>query len=114
MSLSVAPDLAGGECHDRCRDHREAGMTPGERFDELVDEFLDMPGVTGPRPGRGFGSSALRVENRIFAMLAQDRLVVKLPAARVDVLVAAGEGVRFDANKGVPMKEWFSVDPDSA
>jgi hypothetical protein len=47
-------------------------------------------------------------------MLAQERLVVKLPAARVDVLVAAGEGVRFDANKGVPMREWLSVDPDSA
>ena len=89
-------------------------MTPGERFDELVGEFLDMPGVTLPGPGRGFGSSALRVEKKIFAMLAQERLVVKLPAARVDVLVAAGEGVRFDANKGVPMKEWFSVDPDSA
>ena len=89
-------------------------MTPGERFDELVGEFLDMPGVTLPGSGRGFGSLALRVEKKIFAMLAQERLVVKLPAARVDVLVAAGEGVRFDANKGVPMKEWFSVDPDSA
>ncbi|MEU4287297.1 hypothetical protein AB0E63_03675 [Kribbella sp. NPDC026596] len=89
-------------------------MTPEERFDELVGEFLDMPGVTGPGSGRGFGSSALRVGNKIFAMLAHERLVVKLPGARVDVLVAAGEGVRFDANKGVPMKEWFSVDPDSA
>jgi hypothetical protein len=89
-------------------------MTPGERFDELVAEFLDMPGVTAPGSGRGFGSSALRVEKKIFAMLAQERLVVKLPAARVDALLAAGEGVRFDANKGVPMKEWFSVDPDSA
>ena len=46
-------------------------------------------------------------------MLAHDRLVVKLPAARVDELVAAGDGVRFDANKGVPMKEWLSLDPAS-
>jgi hypothetical protein len=39
--------------------------------------------------------------------------VVKLPAARVDELVGAGEGVRFDANKGVPMKQWLSLDPES-
>jgi hypothetical protein len=31
----------------------------------------------------------------------------------VDELVAAGEGVRFDANKGTPMREWFSIDPES-
>src|SRR5215211_4063846 len=90
----------------------EARMTPEERFAELVDELVELPGVTPPGAGRGFGSSALRIRGRIFAMLAHDRLVVKLPAARVDELVAAGDGVRFDGNKGVPMKEWFSVDPD--
>ena len=88
-------------------------MTPEERFAELVDELLELPGVTPPGAGRGFGSSALRAGGRIFAMLAHDRLVVKLPAARVDELVAAGLGVRFDGNKGVPMKEWFSLDPDA-
>ena len=87
-------------------------MTPEERFAELVYELVELPGVTPPGAGRGFGSSALRIRGRIFAMLAHDRLVVKLPAARVDELVAAGDGVRFDGNKGVPMKEWFSVDPD--
>jgi hypothetical protein len=46
-------------------------------------------------------------------MLAHERLVVKLPAARVDELVGTGDGVRFDANKGVPMKESLSLDPES-
>jgi hypothetical protein len=46
-------------------------------------------------------------------MLVRGRLVLKLPAERVDVLVAAGEGVRFDANKGTPMREWLSLDPGS-
>ncbi|MGH3471932.1 MAG: hypothetical protein ACRDPG_07790 [Nocardioidaceae bacterium] len=46
-------------------------------------------------------------------MLVRGRLVVKLPKARVDALVAAGDGVRFDANKGTPMKEWLSIDPDA-
>ncbi len=89
-------------------------MTPQDRFDALVDELIRTEGVTPPGPGSGFGAAALRVQNRIFAMLAGGRLVVKLPRTRVDALVATGEGVRFDANKGTPMKEWFSLDPASA
>jgi hypothetical protein len=88
-------------------------MTPEDRFDALVDELVGTAGVTPPSPGRGFGSSALRVENRIFAMFVRGQLVVKLPKAQVDALVGAGDGVRFDANKGTPMKEWFALDPAS-
>src|SRR5262245_16065423 len=88
-------------------------MTAQDQFDGLVDELVSLPGVTPPRDGKGFGSGALRVGGKIFAMLSHERLVVKLPAARVDELVAAGEGVRFDANKGTPMKEWLSLDPES-
>ena len=84
-----------------------------ERFEDLVGELLGCPGVTPPSGGSGFGRSALRWEKKIFAMLVRGRLVVKLPAARVDALVAGGDGVRFDANKGTPMKEWFSLDPES-
>lgn len=88
-------------------------MTPEERFEVLVDELTAISGVTPPGPGGGFGSHAVRIQNRIFAMLVRGRLVVKLPKARVDALVAAGDGVRFDANRGTPMKEWLSLDPDS-
>lgn len=62
---------------------------------------------------RGFGRRALPCEGKIFAMLVRDRLVVKLPARRVDELAAQREAARFDANKGTPMKEWFSLDADS-
>jgi len=86
---------------------------PEERFEDLVDELVGSPGVTPPRGGSGFGRSALRWEKKIFAMCVRGRLVVKLPAPRVDALVAAGDGVRFDANKGTPMKEWFSLDPEA-
>jgi hypothetical protein len=89
-------------------------MTPEERFDVLVDELVGIPGVTPPRQGRGFGSHAVRIRSKIFAMLVRGRLVVKLPEARVDALVAGGDGIHFDANKGTPMKEWLSLDPDSA
>jgi hypothetical protein len=83
------------------------------RFEDLVGELTGVPGVTPPRDGSGFGRSALRWQGRIFAMLVRGALVLKLPAARVDDLVAVGEGTRFDANKGTPMREWLSLDPDS-
>jgi hypothetical protein len=86
---------------------------PDERYEDLVDELVGAVGVTPPRGGSGFGRSALRFRGKIFAMLVRGRLVVKLPAGRVDTLVAAGEGVHFDANKGTPMREWLSLDPGS-
>jgi hypothetical protein len=86
---------------------------PEERFEDLVGELLGCPGVTPPSGGSGFGRSALRWERKIFAMFVRGRLVVKLPAPRVDTLVADGDGVRFDANKGTLMREWLSLDPES-
>jgi hypothetical protein len=86
---------------------------PEDRFSDLVDELVGIPGVTPPRGGSGFGRSAVRFQNKIFVMLVRGRLVLKLPAERVDSLVETGDGIRFDANKGTPMREWLSLDPDS-
>jgi TfoX/Sxy family transcriptional regulator of competence genes len=88
--------------------------TAEERFAAIVDALRDKPGVTPPGEGghsrRGFGSTELKVHGRIFAMLTQGRLVVKLPRERVDALVAAGGGDRFDPRRdGRLMKEWLVV-----
>ena len=85
---------------------------PADRFADLVDDLIGVDGVTPPAGGAGFGRSALRFRRKIFAMLVRGRLVLKLPEARVGALVAAGAGVPFDANKGTPMREWLSLDPD--
>ena len=86
-------------------------MEAEERFAGLVEELAAEPGVTPPGAagGRGFGASALKVGGSIFAMLVGGRLVVKLPAARVAVLVGDGSGGPFDAGKGRPMREWLAV-----
>ena len=86
--------------------------TPAERYAAIVKAFVGRRGVSA-ESGRGFGSSALKIDNRIFAMLASgDHFVVKLPRQRVDALVAAGAGTRFDPRRnGKVMKEWMVVGP---
>jgi len=86
---------------------------PEVRYQDLIDDLLGTDGVTPPPDGSGFGRGAVRFRNKIFVMFVRGRLVLKLPAERVGELVASGEGVRFDANKGTPMKEWLSLDPES-
>ncbi|HET6532069.1 MAG TPA: hypothetical protein VFH03_15870 [Actinoplanes sp.] len=88
-------------------------MTPEDRFDALVTELSTVDGVSRPAGGRRFGARALRRHGRIVAMLDGGRLVVKLPRARVDELVATGAGSRFDAHRGTPLKEWFVLAADS-
>ena len=99
-------------------DAKNTSGSTKERFADLVEGYLGVEGVTcpGTDPGaRGFGRGGLKVGGKLFAMVSQDRLVVKLPAERVDALVAQGHGDRFDPRKnGVVMHEWLMVDPASS
>jgi len=95
------------------RDEGTREIGPEDHYTDLIEELAGIEGVDPPTGGRGFGRTALRFHNKIFAMFVRGRLVLKLPAGRVDALVDGGDGVRFDANKGTPMKEWFSLDPGS-
>jgi hypothetical protein len=88
-------------------------VAAADRFSDLIDGLVGIPGVTPPRGGSGFGRSAVRFQSKIFVMFVRGRLVLKLPAQRIDELIEAGRGIRFDANKGTPMKEWFSLDPET-
>ena len=95
-------------------DEQDGPDGPRARYADLVMELAGEAGVTVPQGGSGFGRSALRFHGKIFAMLVRGRLVLKLPAGRVSEMVAAGAGDHFDANKGTPMREWLSLDPQSA
>jgi len=60
--------------------------------------------------GKGFGSGALKVDGKIFAMISsKGEFVVKLPAHRVDQLVRDGTGQNFDPGHGKKMKEWLAL-----
>jgi hypothetical protein len=48
-----------------------------------------------------------------FALVVKGELVVKLPRERVDELVDAGTGRRFDPGHGRLMKEWVTLRPAS-
>jgi hypothetical protein len=76
-----------------------------ERFEALAEALLGDPAVTRPER-RGFAQGGLMKDGKLFATLRGDQLLLKLPAARVAVLVASAHGASFDANKGKPMKEW--------
>ena len=89
-------------------------MSPEERYEALARRFAGEHRVTRISEGKGFGSSGqLKFSGRIFAMLVRGELVLKLPRARVDELVDGGDGTRFDAGKGKPMREWFVLSPTS-
>lgn len=93
-----------------------AHCDPHERFTAAVQALSTEPGVTlGQKGKKGFGSSALQVDGKIFAMLTSAKvLVVKLPRSRVDELVAAGKGQPFDPGHGRLMKEWLAFGEVSA
>jgi hypothetical protein len=78
------------------------------RFAPLIDALSGERGVT--YGGKGFGSSALKVDDQIFAMMSsKGEFVVKLSRARVEELVRKKEGKYFDAGRGRLMREWLAV-----
>src|SRR5207247_2039163 len=94
-----------------------AGAAPGVKMKKTSDipqalapvaaAFAKDKAVT---VGKMMASVGLKVNEKIFAMLVRGDLVVKLPRARVDELVAARTGKRFDPRRdGRVMKEWLVV-----
>jgi len=87
-------------------------------FDDVLDAFRADPKLariaadyeaSKKKPARKFGSNALKVKGKIFAMMSsRGEFVVKLPAARAAELVAA-RAAKFFKSGGRTMKEWAVI-----
>jgi hypothetical protein len=76
-------------------------------FEEIASRLLREPDVEA---GTGFGNRpGLTAGSRIFVILRDDELVLKLPGDRCTELVARGYGRPFETG-GREMREWIAVD----
>jgi len=90
---------------------RHVNLDPS--FVPVIEAFASDRRVT--YGGQGFGSRALRLDGKIFAMLSsKGQFVVKLPRDRVADLIRLGQGQYFDTGRDRVMKEWLAVIGDSA
>ena len=104
--------------HSKSKKATEASSNEEEHLEKLLQDLSADPRLapivselinrakTAPRR---FGSNGLKVNGKLFALFTQGTLVVKLPPARVSILVAEGAGRPFDPGHGRLMKGWLTV-----
>jgi len=87
-------------------ERRARRRTAQQLFDELVVDCLHLPRVSRAAM---FGSDGLRVGVKFFAFVGRDgQLIVKLPVAQADGLVAAGLATRVQGGRAT-MGEWIGI-----
>ena len=90
-------------------------------FESVVAAFADDPRVEAPledgaagAEGKGkFGARGLKVDGKVFAMPSKGRLIVKLPRARVEALIASKKGQTYVLGART-MKEWVAFSDGTA
>ncbi|QNO38786.1 TfoX/Sxy family protein [Protaetiibacter sp. SSC-01] len=89
---------------------RAAADLARARLERLAQPFLEREGVSW---GRMFSTDGLGIRGKIFAVVPHDGgLMVKVPEARADELVADGAVERM-VMRGRELREWV-VMPDAA
>jgi hypothetical protein len=73
---------------------------PDDPYALLKEHFAAVEGVT---VNEGRGAQGMKVGTKMFAMFYKGDLLLTLPPARVEALVAAGEGLPFDPGTGKTM-----------
>ncbi len=85
-------------------------MGIAELYEQAADDLRRIhPDI---ETSRMFGSPGLKIGGKTFAMVVKGELVLKLPSARVEELIEAGAGRRFDPGHGRLMREWVSLGPN--
>lgn len=78
-------------------------------FAEVIDAFGGEPAV---EVSRMFGSDAIKVRGKVFAMHVKGSLVVKLSGPEAEALITGGMATAFDPGHGRPMKQWVTIGPE--
>ncbi len=79
------------------------------RFARLAEQIAGESGKGSPHR-EGFGTGSLFVGKKMFGVLdASGALVLKLPPARVQELIAAGSGTPWHPGTGKPLKEYVAI-----
>ena len=86
-------------------------MTAADEWAAIEADWLARPGIGTKKMLQSAGITGRT--DKVFASLIDDRLVLKLPAARVDELISAGVGERFTSGQR-PMREWVTVSGEHA
>jgi hypothetical protein len=89
-----------------------ADREPGESdfaaiFADVTRQLLTE--YTGDEQGRMLHSPGLKAGGKFYGFATADDLVVKIPAARVQELVASGQGLPCSPRPGRPMREWVRI-----
>ena len=91
-------------------------MTPDDAYAAIEAHLLAKPGVTRSVK-RGFAEGGLMTAGKLFAVRHRgDQLLLKLPAGRIEALIATGKGAAFamGASGARVMKEWVLAQPEAA
>ena len=88
-------------------------MTPDDAWAAIEARFIGRPPITRSAK-KGFAEGGLMTSGKLFAVQRKDDLLLKLPAGRVEALVATGQGAPFSASGGRVMREWVLVQPEAA
>lgn len=79
-----------------------------DRYAKIKDHFENQEGVT---VNAGSGAQGIKANSVMFAMFFKGDLLLRLPPARVQELVALGDGRPYDPGTG-PMKDCVLVPYD--
>lgn len=88
-------------------------MPENDLFKSMVEKLANDPQV---KLSNWFGFPCAKFDDKPFAALCDENLVVKLGQSRVQKMLKAKEGRKFDpSGLGRPMKEWVVITaPESA
>lgn len=87
--------------------HARAGMD--DLFASVCRRLLEEH--PADERGRMLNAGGLKTAGKFYAFATKDDVIVKLAAARVNELIASGEGQPCSPGKGRPMKEWVRLAP---